>query len=556
MAFVKNIWVTCILASFSLAACSTKPNETDTTRRIHATNGNGVSGENVPTMMDYSYLYENLAFEMPILQTPVFPDHTVCITDFGGIPDGVTINTEAFEKAMQSLAEKGGGTLVVPDGIWFTGPIVLRSNINLYLKKGALLLFSPDINLYPVDEIVFEGRKTIKCQSPISGKKLENIAITGKGAINGSGEAWRPLKKIKVTEHHWKEVVASGGVVKDNIWYPTDKHPLNPSILNHWNDRTADGKTRIRETLRPTMIHFVQCKNILLEGVLFDNSPAWDIHPLMCENLIVDNITVRNPYYAQNGDGIDLESCKNTLVVNSSFDVGDDAICIKSGKDEEGRRRGIPTENMIVNNCRVHHGHGGFVVGSEMSGGVKNISVTNCQFLGTDVGLRFKSTRGRGGVVENIYIDHITMHNILHEPLLFDLYYFVKERSPNEAIPEADITTPVFRNIYIKEIVSNGGNKAMFFNGLPEMNIENVHVENAVIAARLGAELSEAQHITFKNVTVIPDEGPALILHNVKDTKIEQFTSADTLKTIVQITGERNRHIVLPDDMDRSKIAQ
>ena len=151
----------------------------------------------------------------------------------------------------------------------------------------------------------------------------------------------------------------------------------------------------IKDYLRPVMISLVDCKNIKLQGVLFENSPSWNIHPLQCENLMIDGIFARNPAYAQNGDGIDVESCKNVLLVNSTFDVGDDGICIKSGKDEEGRKRGMPSENIIVDNCKVFQGHGGFVVGSEMSGGVRNISVNNCQFLGTDVGLRFKSNRGR-----------------------------------------------------------------------------------------------------------------------------------------------------------------
>ncbi len=511
------------------------------------------ANEQISKVVDYGYLYTNLQFDMPVLKHPVFPDNKVCITEFGGKPDGVTLNTDAFDKAMQTLVEKGGGTLIVPDGIWLTGPIVFRSNINLHLEQGALLLFSTDINLYPVSEITYEGGKRTKSRSPISGENLENIAITGKGTINGCGEAWRPLKRAKVTDAHWDKVTKSGGMVKDNIWYPTDKLSQNGDFNISSDDMIDGGEVNIREKLRPTMINFVNCKNILLEGVLFDNSPAWNIHPLMCENIIIDNINVRNPYYAQNGDGLDLESCKNVIVVNSTFDVGDDAICLKSGRDEEGRRRGKPTENVIISNCRVYHGHGGFVVGSEMSGGVKNISVSDCQFLGTDVGLRFKSARGRGGVVENIYIDNIIMLNIVHEPLLFDLYYFVKDRSDN-VIPAVDETTPSFRNIYIKNIVSNGGNRAMFFNGLPEMNIDHIEVENAIIQANLGAELSESQHIRLKDVTIVPAAGPALILNNVKDIKVENFSTPDTLGNVVKITGNRNQGIELPGNINEKNI--
>src|SRR5690554_6475131 len=361
----------------------------------------------------YDYLYSDLPFEMPKIEIPTFPDKRVNLLDFGGNPDGITLNTAAFADAIQDLSEKGGGTLIVPKGVWFTGPIVFRSNINMHLEKGALILFSPDFNLYLLVETVFEGLDTRRCQSPISGRNLENIAITGEGSINGSGEAWRPLKKEKVTESHWKKVVASGGVVRgDNYWFPSAAS-LKGHEMSDMNvprqEMTEDEWMAIRDFLRPVMVSFIECRNLYLQGVLLENSPAWNIHPLMCENVIVDGIIVRNPSYSQNGDGIDLESCVNSIIVNSLFDVGDDAICIKSGKDEDGRRRGRPTENLIVDNCKVFHGHGGFIVGSEMSGDVRNISVKNCQFLGTDVGLRFKSNRGRGGVVENIYISDIYM---------------------------------------------------------------------------------------------------------------------------------------------------
>ena len=159
---------------------------------------------------------------------------------------------------------------------------------------------------------------------------------------------------------------------------------------------------KYKRFLRPVMISLIKCKNILLQDIIFQNSPAWNIHPLMCENIIIENIFAKNPAYAQNGDALDLESCKNALIINSKFDAGDDGICIKSGKDENGRKRNIPSENIIIDGCTVFNGHGGFVVGSEMSGGIKNIKVQNCQFLGTEVGLRFKTTRGRGEVVQNI----------------------------------------------------------------------------------------------------------------------------------------------------------
>ncbi len=495
---------------------------------------------------DYSYLYQELPFHMPVVQKPVFPQLKVSITEYGAVADGVTLNTEAINKAISEVAAKGGGTVHVPSGIWFTGPIVFQSNINLHLDKGALILFTPDFDAYPLVETVFEGLNTYRSQSPISGKNLENIAITGQGAINGSGDAWRPLKKAKVTEGYWKSVVNSGGVLKGaQLWFPTEKSLLGDSLTSDKGKHPltkADWQS-VKDYLRPVMISFTGCKNVLLEGVLFENSPSWNIHPLMCENIIIDGIEVRNPSYAQNGDGLDLESCKNALIVNSHFDVGDDAICIKSGKDEDGRRRGLPTENVIVDNCRVFKAHGGFVVGSEMSGGVRNISVSNCQFIGTDIGLRFKSARGRGGVVEHIYINNINMLDIVHEPLSFSLYYFTQ---PTDTIPAVDETTPVFKDITIKNITCRNANKAMFFHGIPEMNIRNIHIENAVITALYGAELRESTNVKFKNVSLNIEKGPVLILENVKDFNAPDLVYQADVAEVVSISGDRNGTIRVP----------
>ncbi len=521
----------------------------------------------VEAKKDYNYLYENLPFPMQKLEAPVFKNNTVSVSDFGAKGDGIMLNTEAFSKAFDELSKKGGGKLVVPAGVWFTGPIELKSNINLHLDKGALILFSPDFNLYPLVDGSFEGLETKRCQSPISARNVVNVAITGEGSINGSGEAWRPLKKAKVTESQWRKVIKSGGVLKDpTYWYPS-KGSIKGQTMSEMN--VPNGKLtdvewlEIKDFLRPVMINFIECKNVLLQGVLFENSPSWNIHPLLCTNLIIDNITVRNPSYAQNGDGIDIESCKNVLLINSNFDVGDDGICIKSGKDEEGRKRARPTENVIVDNCKVFKAHGGFVVGSEMSGGVRNISVKNCQFLGTDVGLRFKSNRGRGGLVENIYISDIYMFDIATDSFLFDLYYGGK--SATESLEDGDETqtivqvpavtaeTPSFRNIYVKNIVSRNARRAMFFNGLPEMNITNINVENAIITSQYGAVISESDGIKFKNIQIFPQTGAALTLQNVKNFDLKEFKYPDSLLEVVRITG-KSKNIQLPECIQKQKI--
>jgi polygalacturonase len=343
------------------------------------------------------------------------------------------------------------------------------------------------------------------------------------------------LLKDAVTEKHWIRSTSNGGAFKrPGYWVPSAQYLKGDSLADmNVPDLKTDAEFQaIRDFLRPVMISFMECKNVLLQGVLFQNSPAWNLHPLLCENVIVEGVTVRNPSFAVNGDGIDLESCKNSLIINSSFDVGDDGICIKSGKDEDGRKRGRACENLIVDNCTVFKGHGGFVVGSEMSGGVKNMKVTNCQFLGTDVGLRFKSKRGRGGVVENIFVENIGMLDIVTEPLLFDLYYMNKSASEamndpvtgDRIVPKKDVTTPTFRNIHIKNIRCSNANRAMYFNGLPENPIEGIYVEDAKITARKGAELKESTKIILKNIDIIPESGPAVKISNCTDLKLENVS--------------------------------
>lgn len=471
----------------------------------------------------YSACYSNLPIEMPVVTAPSIPAHEVKITDFGGVNDGVTLNTEAFAKAMAHLAQKGGGRLVVPEGIWYTGPIEFESNVELHVERGALVLFSENLADYPALDSDWEGIKTWRCKSPLTARGKHDIAITGDGTFNGNGQKWRPVKRGKMTDNQWKELTRTGCVnAKGDIWFPNerirevyDSKELQAGV--HTGDQAKVDYAH--DFLRPVLLSFIGCKNVLLKDATFENSPAWNIHPLLCENLIVDNVNVRNPWYAQNGDGIDIESCTNVLLLNSRFDVGDDAMCIKSGKDKDGRDRGIPCKNVLIEGCTVYHGHGGFVIGSEMSGGCKDIVVRNCVFIGTDVGLRFKSTRGRGGVVEDIYVDNIKMTDIAGDALIFDLYYGIKPGAP---VPPVTEETPAFRNMYINDVTCRSAKRAALFNGLPEMPMQNVVISNSRFRADQGITLNHVDGLTLKNVTIDVPGKKITEGEGVKNVKISE----------------------------------
>ena len=464
----------------------------------------------------YSKYTQDLPFPMGEVKAPQIADRKVVLSDFGADGTGRTLCTDAFAKAIDALAGQGGGHLIVPRGVWLTGPIVLKSGIDLHLEKGAVVQFAADESLYPLISTSFEGLDTRRCQSPLSANGAENISITGCGVIDGNGQYWRPVKKQKVTESHWKRLLAQpGGVeMKKGYWVPSEGYAKGEqgANMNVPAAQTDEEWEVVKRFLRPVMVGLVGCRNVLLQGVIFQNSPAWNLHPLMCENIIIDDVLVRNPAYAQNGDALDLESCRNALIVNSRFDAGDDGICIKSGKDKDGRRRGRPCENVVVSGCTVFAGHGGFVVGSEMSGGVRNIKVSDCQFVGTDVGLRFKSTRGRGGIVENIFIDGISMTDIATYALTFTLYYGGKsvaevlaeggEQKAPEAVPVTE-ETPIFRNIDIRNVVCRHAGYAMEFNGLPEMPIDGINLKDIYITAKNDATFSFSRNITKENVSIV-----------------------------------------------------
>jgi polygalacturonase len=498
--------------------------------------------------------------QKPIVQSTAFKKDSFNIINYGAKADGIFLNTKSITDAINACGKNGGGVVVIPSGMWLTGPLVLKSNVNLHLQNNALLQFTKDFDQYPLIEGNWEGIPQMRNQSPLSATNATNIAITGYGIIDGNGDAWRMVKKDKLTETQWKKLVASGGILSENkkIWYPSEKSLKGSTLKNPGQvsaDKTPAFYDSVKDFLRPNLLVLTLCNKVLLEGVRFQNSPAWCLHPLMSENITVRNITVKNPWYAQNGDGIDLESCKNVLIENSSFDVGDDGICIKSGRDAEGRKRAMPTQDVIIRNCTVYAAHGGFVIGSEMSGGARNIWVDDCTFIGTDIGLRFKTTRGRGGVVENIYINKIAMKDIVGEAILFDMYYAAQDPVPLagekreppkvEMLPVTE-ETPQFKNIYVSNVVANGASKAIFVRGLPEMNVKNIVLQNLVLQAKEGLDMTEGTNIVLKNVKLLTKEtNPVLNIHNSKKIKLENITYSKNAELLLNVSGEKSKDIQL-----------
>ncbi len=461
------------------------------------------------------------------------PSRAFNVRDFGARGDGQTLDTSALNAALVKCEMAGGGRVVVPQGTYLSGPIQLRSNVELHLEAGALIQFSGDFDQFPLCIAWYEGQQTVQCRSPLWGTGLENIAITGSGVFDGHGEAWRPVKQMKMTPAQWQTLRESGGVVNEEhgIWWPTPGAMHGETLVRAL--RLSQGEPRIeafapaRDFLRPNMVQITGCRGVTLDGPTFRNSPAWNIHLLLCEDVIARNLTVLNPWFAQNGDGIDLESCRGVEISDCTLDVGDDAICLKSGKDAEGRERNRPCENIVVRDCRVLHGHGGLVVGSEMSGGVRDVRVSNCDFRGTDVGIRFKTARGRGGIVENIEIRDIRMSEIGGAAISFDMFYGGTAWGEGEPVvalyePKSE-ATPQFRDVFISGIECEGAKIAIEMRGLPEMPVEGITIEKMRSKSEWGVKLQSAKNIVLRDVRVEVEHLPALQAHNVENLRLEEF---------------------------------
>jgi hypothetical protein len=428
--------------------------------------------------------------------------------------------TEIVNKLIDKLAAEGGGTLFFPGGVYLTGPIVMKSNITLYIDAGATIRFSDDFDDYlPMVPSRWEDVRVKNFKSQIYAYQCENITIKGGGHLDGQGKKWwdymRTVASKQQPESKWQEIFK-----KENA----ELLAKNPYISAKNN------------FLRPPMVTTYECKNVTIEGLSFSNPPFWTIMPAFTDNIVVNGITVENPSNSPNTDGIDPSSCRNVHISNSHFSVGDDCIVIKSGRDEDGREAGKPTENITITNCTMLKGHGGVVIGSEMSGGVKRVTISNCVFEGTDRGIRIKTMRGRGGVIEDIRVSNVVMYNMVNEGVLITLRY---QATKPEPLSER---TPSAKNIQISGVTVRGADRPIAIYGLEEMAVSQVSFSDIQSVSRRGILLENASDISLHDIRMEVKEGSGLEAKDSKGISYDKVsvTTSAIDKPFIKLTNCQN----------------
>lgn len=423
------------------------------------------------------------------ISEPVFSDKVYSIVDFGAVPDSDSLSTKAINAAISECSSTGGGTVLIPAGTFKSGPIVLKSNVNLNLNEKAVLSFST--NPYDYLPVVYTRWEGIDCfnYSPlIYANGAENIAITGKGLLKGNAS----------TENWWKWKGR-----KEYGWVDGEPSQLMPHArpqLDVLNKNNVPADQRIMGEgfyLRPQFINLVNCKNILLSDFTMENSPFWIIHPLFSENIIIRGLTINS--LGTNNDGCDPESCKNVLIENCYFNTGDDCIAIKSGRNNDGLKSGRPSENIIVRNCMMENGHGGVVMGSEISGGIRNVYVENCKMDSPELdrAIRFKTNSNRGGVIENIYVRNVEIGEVKEAILRIESSYDIK----NEG---TDTLFTVIRNIKLDSMKCESSKYALLVEGVKDVDcVYDIKISNSKFnGVKNGNKISWIRDIYLQNVRI------------------------------------------------------
>ncbi|AYN66324.1 glycoside hydrolase family 28 protein [Euzebyella marina] len=423
------------------------------------------------------------------IKVPTFPDKTFDITDFGAINDGETNSTEAFKKAIEACNQAGGGKVLVPSGTFLTGPIHLLDNVNLHLSEGSEILFSTNKSEYlPVVHTSYEGVELMNYSPLVYAYQKKNIALTGRGTLNGQANEtnWWPWCGAERYGHKKGEA------------QQRDDHNL--PRLRKMNEEAVPYQDRVfgeGHQLRPAFFQPFGCENVLVQGVTFTNAPFWVMHPIKSTNVTVDGVIVSS--HGPNNDGCDPEYSKNVHIKNCVFDTGDDCIAIKSGRNDEGRRVNIPSENIVVEDCRMKDGHGGVVMGSEISAGVRNVFVRNCRMDSPELdrAIRIKTNTLRGGFVENVFVKNIQVGQVKEAVLKINTYYGIYDNQEGEHIP-------TIQNIHLENVtVAKGGKYGILVQGREERPVKNITLKNVEIK---GAEtpilVENSEPIQFENVTI------------------------------------------------------
>jgi len=428
------------------------------------------------------------------------------VTKYGVLGDAKTNNTKAIKAVVEQAEKNGGGTIYFPPGEYVTGSIEIKSNMTLYLESGAVILASENPNDYPiVDDTVIKGWRNITHSGIVKAYNCENISIRGRGKIDGRGQNW---------------------------WHDTGEH-------------------------RPRTLQLISCRNILIEGITIVNSPMWTVHPICSDNVTITGITIKNPANSPNTDGINPEGCSNVHISNCHIDVGDDCITLKSGTQDDLFIKQHACENITITNCTMVNGHGGVVIGSEMSGGVKNVTISNCVFCGTDRGIRIKTRRFRGGVVEDIRINNLIMTDVFC-PIVINGFYKcgckedeLARASSLEKLPLVD-STPLFKNFYISNVTArNVVAAACYMYGIPESPIEGVTIDNFVVDMSKTATEPKEPAMTFHDSSML---GKGIKLTNVKDVTIKNLRISTRDDSAVSISNSEQISIdgIIVNDLNKS----
>jgi len=415
-------------------------------------------------------------FLLLLMGISVFADDGIYnVLDYGAIGDGQTLCTKAIQNTIDSCAANGGGKVMVPPGDYITGALFLKSNSTFEVFPGAVLIFDDNIENCPIVDGRWEGIERKVYASLFTGHNLQNVSIIGRGTINGQGKAW------------WEAHYKNKNLRKEY------------GIIGREPDNHGDSPLKVP---RPRVINLYNCTNVLISGLTILNSPAWTIHPVYCENITIEGISIIQPYESPNTDGINPESCKNVRIFNCFVDCGDDCITIKSGYNEDGRRVGKPCENIVISNCTFAHGRSAIGIGSEMSGDVRNVTISNCVFNGTKRGIRIKTGRGRGGIVENYRADNIVMANV-ETAISIDMYYGNKSED-KEPVSEK---TPFFKNIHLSNITAVNVENAAQISGLPEAPAAAISIVNSNFTVKNGFEVKFVDNLQLRDVTVNCEDG-------------------------------------------------